>query len=79
MFRNLDSVLKSRNMCLPTEVCILKAVVCLVVMYRCDSWTLKKAEYTRICAFELWWWRGLLTVPWTARRSKQSIPKEISP
>ena len=60
-------------------VTAVKAMIFPVVMYRCDSWTLKKAEYTRICAFELWWWRGLLTVPWTARRSKQSIPKEINP
>ena len=76
---NLDSMFKSRAILLETKVPAVKAMIFPVVMYRCDSWTLKKAEYTRICAFELWWWRGLLTVPWTARRSKQSIPKEINP
>jgi len=76
---NLDSTFKSRAVILETKVCAVKAMTFPVVMYRCESWTLKKAEYTRIDAFELWWWRRLLTVPWTARRSKQSNPKEINP
>ena len=76
---NLDSILKSRNITLPTKVRIVKAMVFLVVMYRCESWTIKKAEHWRIDAFELWCWRRLLRVPWTARRSTQSILKEISP
>ena len=76
---NLDSILKSRDITLPTKVCLVKAMVFPVVMYGCESWTIKKAEHQRIDAFELWYWRRLLTVPWTARRSKQSILKEISP
>ena len=76
---NLDSILKSRDFTLPTKVCLVKAVVFPVVMYGCESWTVKKAECWRIDAFELWSWRRLLRVPWTARRSKQSILKEISP
>ena len=76
---NLDSILKRRDIMLPTKVLTLKAVVFLVVMYKCESWTIKKAECRRIDAFELWCWRILLRVPWTARRSKQSILKEISP
>ena len=76
---NLDSILKSRNITLPTKVCLVKAMVFLVVMYGCESWTIKKAEHRRINAFELWYWRRLLRVPWTARRSNQSILKEISP
>ena len=76
---NLDSILKSRDITLPTKVHIVKAMVFPVVMYQCESWTLKKAERQRIDAFELWCWRRLLRVPWTARRSNQSILKEISP
>ena len=76
---NLDSILKSRDITLPTKVCLVKAMVFQIVMYGCDSWTIKKAEWGRIIAFELWCWRRLLRVPWTARRSKQSILKEISP
>ena len=76
---NLDSILKSRDIILPTKVCLVKAVVFPVVMYGCESWTVKKAECRRIDAFELWCWRRLLRVPWTARRSNQSILKEISP
>ena len=76
---NLDSILKSRDITLPTKVCLGKAMVFPVVMYGCESWTVKKAEHRRIDAFELWCWRGLLRVPWTARRSNQSILKEISP
>ena len=76
---NLDSILKSRDLTLPTKVCLVKAMVFPVVMYGCESWTVKKAEHQRIDAFELWCWRGLLRVPWTARRSNQSILKEISP
>ena len=76
---NLDSILKSRDITLPTKVCLVKAVVFPVVMYGCESWTIKKAECWRIDAYELWCWRRLLTVPWTARRSNQSIVKEISP
>ena len=76
---NLDSILKSRDITLSTKVCLVKAVVFPVVMYGCESWTLKKAECRRIDAFELWCWRRLLRVPWTARRANQSILKEISP
>ena len=76
---NLDSILKSRDITLPTKVCLVKAMVFPVVMYGCESWTIKKAEHRRIDAFELWCWRRLLTVPWTARRSNQSILKDISP
>ena len=76
---NLDSILKSRVITLPTNVCLVKAMVFLVVMYGCESWTVKKAECRRIDAFELWCWRRLLRVPWSARRSNQSILKEISP
>ena len=76
---NLDSVLKSRDITLPTKVCLVKAMVFPVVMYGCESWTIKKAERRRIDAFELWCWRRLLRVPWTSRRSNQSILKEISP
>ena len=76
---NLNSILKSRNITLPTKVCLVKGIVFPVVMYGCESWTLKKAECRRIDAFELWCWRRLLRVPWTARRSNQSILKEISP
>src|SRR5574340_677619 len=75
---NLDSILKSRDITLPTKVCLVKAMVFPVVMYGCKSWTVKKAERRRIDAFELWCWRRLLRVPWTARRSNQSILKEIS-
>ena len=75
---NLDSILKSRDLSLPTKVCLVKAMVFPVVMYGCESWTIKKAECQRIDAFELWCWRKLLRVPWTARRSNQSILKEIS-
>ena len=76
---NLDSILKSRDITLPTKVCLVKAMVFPVVMYGCESWTVKKAERQRIDAFELWYWRRLLRVPWTARRSIQSILKETSP
>ena len=76
---NLDSILKSRDITLPTKVHLVKATVFPVVMYGCEKWTIKKAERQRIDAFELWCWRRLLKVPWTARRSKQSILKEISP
>ena len=76
---NLDSILKSRDILLPTMVCLVKAMVFPVVMYGCESWTIKKAEHQRNDAFELWCWRRLLRVPWTARRSNQSILKEISP
>ena len=75
---NLDSILKSRDITLSTEVCLVKAMVFPVVMYGCESWTVKKAEHRKIDAFELWYWRRLLRVPWTARRSNQSILKEIS-
>ena len=75
---NLDSILKSRDITLPTKVCLVKAMVFPVVVYGFESWTLKKAECQRIDDFELWCWRRLLRVPWTARRSNQSIPKEIS-
>ena len=76
---NLDSILKSRDITLPAKVHLIKATVFPVVMYGCEGWTIKKAEHRRIGAFELWCWRRLLMVPWTARRSKQSIPMEISP
>ena len=76
---NLDSVLKSRDITLPTKVCLVKAMVFPVVMYGCESWTIKKAKGRRIDAFELWHWRRILRVPWTARRSNQSILKEITP
>ena len=76
---NLDSILKSRDITLPTKVCLVKAMVFPVVMYGCESWTVKKDERQRIDAFELWCWRRLLRVPWTARRSNQSILKETSP
>ena len=76
---NLDSILKSRDTTLPTKVHLVKAMVFPVVMYGCESWTIKKAECPRIDAFELWYWRRLIRVPWTARRSNQSILKEISP
>ena len=76
---NLDSILKSRDITLPTKVRLVKAMVFPVVMCGCESWTVKKAEHRRIDAFELWCWRRLLRVPWTARRSTQSILKEISP
>ena len=76
---NLDSILKNRDITLPTKVHLVKAMVFLVVMYGCDSWTIKKAERRRINAFELWCWRRLLRLPWTAGRSTQSILKKISP
>ena len=76
---NLESILKSRDITLPTKVCLVKAMVFPVVMYGYESWTIKKAECQRIDAFELWCWRRLLRIPWTARRSNQSILKEISP
>ena len=76
---NLDSMLKSRDITLPTKVHLVKAMIFPAVMYGCESWTVKKAEHQRIDAFELWCWRRLLRVPWTARRSNQSILKEISP
>ena len=76
---NLDSILKSRDLTLPTKVLLVKAMVFPVVMYGCESWTVKRAEHRRIDAFELWCWRRLLRVPWTARRSSQSILKEIRP
>ena len=76
---NLDSILKSRDITLPTKVCLVKAMVFPVVMYGCENWTVKKAECQRIDAFELWCWRRPLRVPWTARRSNQSILKQISP
>ena len=75
---NLDSILKSRSITLPTKVCLVKAIVFPVVMYGCESWTIRKAECQRIYAFELWCWRKLLRVSWTARRSNQSILKETS-
>ena len=76
---NLDSILKSRDITLSTKVLLVKAMVFPVIMYGCESWTIKKAEHRRIDAFEVWCWRRLLRVPWTARRSNQSILKEISP
>ena len=75
----LDSILESRDITLPTKICLVKAMVFPVIMYGCESWTIKKGERQRIDAFELWCWRRLLRVPWTARRSNQSILKEISP
>jgi len=78
LMTNLDSILKSRDITLPTKVCLAKAMVFLVVMYECESLSIKKAEYQRIHAFELWYWRKLLRVPWTARRSNHPILKEIS-
>ena len=79
LMTNLDSIFKSRDITLPTKVHLIKAIVFPVVMYGCESWTVKKAEHLRIDAFELWCWRRLLRVPWAARRSNQSILKEISP
>ena len=76
---NLDSILKSRDITLPTKVCLVKAMVFLVVMYGCENWTVKKAEHRRMDAFELWYWGRLLGVPWIVRRSNQSILKEIGP
>ena len=76
---NLDSIFKSRDITSPTKVCLVKAMVFPVVMYGCESWTVKKDEHRRIDAFELWRWRRLSRVPWTARRSHQSILKEINP
>ena len=76
---NLDSILKSRDITLPTKVHLVKAMVFPVVMYGCESWTIKKAEHQRIDAFELWCWKRLLRVPWNAKRSNQSILREISP
>ena len=76
---NVESIFKNRDITLPTKVCLVKAMVFPVVMYGCESWTIKKAEHRIIGAFELWCWRRLLRVPWTARRSNQSILKEISP
>ena len=76
---NLDRILKSRDITFPTKICLVKAMVFPVVMYGCESWAIKKTEHRRIDAFELWCWRRLLRVPWTARRSNQSILKEISP
>ena len=76
---NLDRILKSRDVTLPTKICLVKAMIFPVVIYRCESWTIKKAEGRRIDAFELQYWRRLLRVPWTARRSNQSILKEINP
>ena len=76
---NLDSVIKSRDITLPTQVCIIKAMVFPVVVYGCESWTIQKADHRRIDAFELWCWRRLLRVPWTARKSNQSILREINP
>ena len=76
---NLDSILKTRDITLPTKVCLIKVMVFPVVMHGCESWTIRKAEQRRIDAFELWCWRKLLKIPWTARRSNQSILKEISP
>ena len=76
---NLDSILKSRDITLPVNICLIKAMVFPVVMYRCESWTIKKVEHQRIDGFELWWWRRLLRVPWTVGRSNQSLLMEISP
>ena len=76
---NVDSIVKSRDITFSTKVCLIKAMIFPVVMYGCESWTVKKAECQRIDAFELWCWRGLLRVPWTARRSNQSILEEITP
>ena len=77
LMTNLESILKNRDITLPTKMCLVKAMVFPVVMYGCESWTVKEAEHRRIDAFELWCWRRLLRVPWTARRSNQSILKEI--
>ena len=77
--RNLDSILKSRDITLPTKVNMVEAMIFPVVMYECEIWTIKKAEHRTIGAFELWCWRRLLRIPWTARRSNQSIVKEINP
>ena len=79
LMNNLDSILKSRDTTLPTKVCLVKAMVFPVVLYRCECWTIKNAELRRIDAFELWCWRRLLRVPWTTKRSNQSVVKEISP
>ena len=79
LMTNLDSILKSRDITLSIKVCLVKAMVFPVVMYECESWAIKKAEHQRIVVFELWCWRRLLRVPWTARRSNQSVLKEISP
>ena len=76
---NLDSILKSKDITLPTKICLVKAMVFPVAMYGCESWIIKKAEHWRIDAFEMWCWRRLLRIPWTARRSNQSILKEITP
>ena len=76
---NLDSILKSRDITLPTKVHLIKAIVFAVILYGCETWTIKKAEHQRIDAFELWCWRRLFTISWTTRRSSQSILKEISP
>ena len=76
---NLDSIFKSRDITLPTKFCLIKAMVFPVVMYRCESWTIKKVEHQRIDVFQLWCWRRLLRVPWTARRYNQLILKEINP
>ena len=76
---NLDSIFKSRDITLPTKVCLVKAIIYPIVMYGCESWTVKKAEHRRTDAFELWCWRRLLRVPWTARRFNKSILKEIGP
>ena len=76
---NLDSILKGKDITLPTKVCLVKAMVFPVVMYGCEGWTIRKAEHQRMDVFELWCWRRLLRVPWTARRANQSILKEISP
>ena len=76
---NLDSILKSKDISLSTKVCLVRAMVFPILMYGCESWTIKKAEHQRVDTFELWCWRRLLRVPWTARRSNQSILKEISP
>ena len=75
----LDSILKGRDITLPTKVCIVKAMIFPVIIYGCENWTIKKGEHQRIDAFELWCWRKVLRVPWTARKSNQSIPKEINP
>ena len=76
---NQDSIVKSRDITLPTKVCLVRAMVFQIIMYGCESWTIKKAEHRRIDAFELWCWRRLLRVPWTARRSNQCLIKDISP
>ena len=76
---DLDSILKSRDITLPTKVSLVKAIVFPIVIYGCESWTIKKAEHRRFDAFEVWWWKTLLRVPWTAKRSNQSVLKEIGP